>query len=192
MSATTRRRAHNRREQLEGMQRRLAIIKRFHELLRDGHPVTGLQAAIARLSERTLRRALRAPQHPLRHHRFGRAVRIAPDDLAAWLRAHAALPVVSTAVLDMVSPMAHELIQRLDQSPARSAARRGDRTAKAHPTTPANNLRPQPPTRLDCAAESSVHVSTDPRSKEEPIPMHNAPTMAQTRATPARASRGGR
>jgi hypothetical protein len=48
MSATTRRRAHNRREQLEGLQRRVAIITRFHELVRDGHPVTGIQAAIAR------------------------------------------------------------------------------------------------------------------------------------------------
>src|ERR1035437_7771480 len=31
MSATTRRRAHNRREQLEGLQRRLAVITRFHK-----------------------------------------------------------------------------------------------------------------------------------------------------------------
>jgi hypothetical protein len=43
MSATTRRRVHNRREQFEGLQRRLAIIRRFHELVRDGHPVTGIQ-----------------------------------------------------------------------------------------------------------------------------------------------------
>ena len=52
-------------------------------------------AAIARLSERTLRRALQARHHRLRCYRFGRAVRIAPDDLAAWMRAHAALPVMS-------------------------------------------------------------------------------------------------
>jgi excisionase family DNA binding protein len=148
-------------------------------------------AAVARLSERTLRRALRARQHPLRHHRFGRAVRIAPDDLAAWLRAHAALPVVSTTVLDTLSADAKALIQSLDR-PTGSAVQRGDGTAKARHTAPTNNLRPQPPTRLDCGAESSVHVSTDPRSKEEPIPMHDTSTMTRFRAIPARTARGGR
>jgi hypothetical protein len=147
-------------------------------------------AAIARLSERTLRRALHARRNRLRCYRFGHAVRIAPDDLAAWLRAHAALPVVSTAVLDTLSPTAQELIQHLNQSPARSAGRGGDRTAKAPPTAPTNNLRPEAPTRLDCGAESSVHVLTDPRSKEEPIPMHDVTTMVRFRAIPARTARG--
>ena len=70
MSATTRRRAHNRREQLEGMQRRLRIIKRFHELVRAGHPVTGIQAAIARemgLNRSTVCRQLQAAGVDLRN-----------------------------------------------------------------------------------------------------------------------------
>ena len=99
-------------------------------------------AAIAQLSVRTMRRALRASTNRLRCYRFGRAVRIAPDDLAEWLRAHAALPVVSTSVMETLSAEAKELIQSLDQSPGRSAGRR-DRTAKRQTPTPTNNLAPE-------------------------------------------------
>ena len=70
MSATTRRRAHTRREPLEGLQRRVAIITRFHELVRDGHPVTGIQAAIARemgLNRSTVCRQLQAAGVDLRN-----------------------------------------------------------------------------------------------------------------------------
>ena len=49
-------------------------------------------AAIAKLSEKTLRRGMADPQNPLRVHRFGRIIRIDRADLDAWLRAHAAVP----------------------------------------------------------------------------------------------------
>jgi len=148
-------------------------------------------ATLARLSERTLRRAIHAPHNPLRCYRFGRAVRIAPDDLQAWLRAHVALPVVSTAVLETLSADAKALIQGLNRPTDRGAGP-GDRAAKVSPKTPANILAPEPPTRLDCGAESSVHGPTAPRSKEEPIPMHDAPEMARFRAIPARTASGRR
>lgn len=148
-------------------------------------------AAIARLSERTLRRALHAPQNRLQCYRFGRAVRIAPDDLTEWLRTHVARPVVSTTVLDSVSADAKALIQSLDR-PTNRGAGPGDRTAKVSPKAPANILAPEPPTRLDCGAESSVHVATEPRSKEDPIPMHDESPKARTRAKPPRLLRAAR
>jgi len=138
-----------------------------------------------------MRRALRASTNRLRCYRFGRSVRIAPDDLADWLRAHEALPVVSTTVMDTLSADAKALIQSLNL-PANRGAGGGDRTAKSHPMPPANNLASAPPTRLDCAPESSVHVSTDLRSKEEPSPMHDESTKTRTRATPPRLLRGAR
>ncbi len=148
-------------------------------------------AAIARLSERTLRRALHASTNRLRCYRFGRAVRIAPDDLTEWLRAHAELPVVSTTVMDTVSADAKALIQRLHRSKDRRATSR-DRTANTDPGAPANNLAQEPPTALDCGAESSVHVATDTRSKEEPIRMHNASQTAPFGANAARTARARR
>ena len=57
-------------------------------------------AAIAKLSEKTLRRGMADPQSPLRVYRFGRVIRIDRADLDAWLRAHAAVPeAVPDAVL---------------------------------------------------------------------------------------------
>ncbi len=148
-------------------------------------------AAIARLSERTLRRALRASTNRLRCFRFGRSVRISPDDLTEWLRAHADLPVVSSTIMDTVSAEAKELIQSLNRPPERRA-KSGDRTANIDPGAPGNNFAPEAPTPLDCGAESSVHVPTDPRSKEEPIPMHDVSETARFWANPARTARSMR
>ena len=47
-------------------------------------------AKVARVSERTLRRAFADPVRPLRHARIGRRVVIAPADLDAWLERHTA------------------------------------------------------------------------------------------------------
>jgi Helix-turn-helix domain len=82
--------------------------------MNDGHLLRLSDAAhVAHLSERTLRRALHDSQHPLRAHRFGRALRIAPADLVAWIRAHAALPTLPEPVLGQFSPTAQELLQDL-------------------------------------------------------------------------------
>jgi len=148
-------------------------------------------AAIAGLSVRTIRRALRASTNRLRCYRFGRAVRIAPDDLTEWLHAHVALPVVSSRVTATVSAEAKELIKGLNQSANRGGSS-GDRTAKVRSLVPDNNLAPKTRARLDCEAESSVHVPTDTRSKEEPISMHNASQMTRFRANPARTPRAMR
>jgi hypothetical protein len=140
-------------------------------------------AAIARLSERTLRRALCAPQRPLRYHRFGRSVRIAPDDLAVWLRAHAAVPAVAPAVLDTLSPAAREVLDTLGATTT-DTARSPQRTAMERRTAPGSESL----TGLDSSPQSSVHVSTDDRSEDAAMQRTNSTDVARTRPRQREAS----
>jgi excisionase family DNA binding protein len=78
----------------------------------------------ARVSPRTIRRALRAPRMPLRHYRIGRRVVIDESDLEQWVKAHAAMPVVAPAVLDRMSPIARELLAGFS-TPAAPVIQRG-------------------------------------------------------------------
>ena len=114
-------------------------------------------AAIAKLSEKTLRRGMADPQNPLRVHRFGRAIRIDRADLDAWLRAHAVVPeAVPDPVLKAISPAARRLVESLL---APTAASREGRAPK--PSRKVRELSARKSQRnqvLDCAGEQSVHV----------------------------------
>ena len=82
----------------------------------------GEAARAVRLSERTIRRALRDPVRPLRHYRPGRRVIITRADLTRWLEAHVAVLTAQPAVLDRISPAARALLDGLIGTPATPAA----------------------------------------------------------------------
>ena len=67
----------------------------------------------ARLSPRSIRRALAGEVKPLRHFRIGRRVVISEADLAAWLEAHAVMPTIRPKVLEGVEALFPELAGHL-------------------------------------------------------------------------------
>ena len=125
-------------------------------------------ARLAQLSERTLRRAMHAPQNRLRRYKIGRSVRIARDDLTAWIRAQTAVPTVSDTIVGQLSPVARDLIQGLVGGV--DTAAQGVDVSTGHLSDPADDGHKSPkmgteksaqqcaPTRLDSSAESSVHA----------------------------------
>src|SRR5262245_42102408 len=90
-------------------------------------------ATIANLSTRTLRRAIHASERPLRHHRFGRAVRIERNDLDAWLRRHAAVPEVKSELLGRISSVARELVESFVAPPNASSGEDGTKSLVGRP-----------------------------------------------------------
>jgi len=74
-------------------------------------------AALAKLSTRTLRRALAVSTRPLRHYRIGRRVVIARRDLTAWIESHRAAPIVSPAAVAAAGPGVREILARLNRTP---------------------------------------------------------------------------
>ena len=126
-------------------------------------------AAIAKLSEKTLRRGMEDPQNRLRVHRFGRAIRIDRADLDAWLRAHAAVPEpVSDPVLAAISPEARRLVESLlSPQPVAKPGRVPKPSRKVRGMSARKTRRNQV---LDCARGSSVHADTMDENAEAPSP----------------------
>ena len=116
-------------------------------------------AAVAKLSEKTLRRGMVDPQNPLRVFKFGRIIRIDRADLEAWLRAHAAVPEpVADPVLRAISPAARRLVESLLAPDATSQAGRAQKPSrKVRELSARKSGRNQV---LDCAGEQSVHADT--------------------------------
>ena len=78
----------------------------------------GEAADVARLSTRTIRRAMAAATHPLRHYRVGRRVVIARSDLVSWLEMHRVAPEIAIPANGAVT----ELLNRLNRTPGAPAA----------------------------------------------------------------------
>jgi excisionase family DNA binding protein len=78
----------------------------------DGFMTIAECAERARVSTRTIRRALHVSIGPLRHFKIGTRVIIAEADFQKWLAAHVAMPAVTVApsVLAQVSPVAREFL----------------------------------------------------------------------------------
>lgn len=78
----------------------------------------GEAADVARLSTRTIRRAMASATHPLRHYRVGRRIVIARLDLVSWLEMHRAVPVIAVPANGAVA----DILNRLNRTPAAPAA----------------------------------------------------------------------
>jgi excisionase family DNA binding protein len=75
-------------------------------------------ATFARLSTKTLRRAIGAADRPLRCYRVGRRIVISEDDLIGWLERHRAAVVLSDDIISgAISSPARELLGRLRRGP---------------------------------------------------------------------------